>query len=229
MLDSGLVIQVSLPIRPGSRILDDPPSPKQKWVLTAEAFDRLLLWLDHDRDRAGEKYEEIRTNLIKRFRQRGAMDSEDLTNETIDRVAKKLPEIIDTYKNDPANYFYAVAYYIYCERHHFRAVFVELDTDLPSPDISSSNPAIGNIDLDDELLNECLEECLGRLTLSLREMVLKYYHGERDVKIKTRKVMAEQMGIKLSNLRLKVQRVRSRLKKCILDCMERKTTGKLAA
>lgn len=229
MLDSGLVIQVPQTLRPdGSRILDDPPSPKQKWVLTAEAFDRLLLWLDPDRDRAGEKYEVIRTNLMRRFTQLHADDPEHLTNETIDRTAKKLPEIIQTYQNDPANYFYAIAYYIFRERYHGGAMFVTLDTDLAGSDHPSSNPAFDNDDLDDELLSQCLDECLAHLTPGAREMVLQYYHGERDVKIKTRKLMAAQMGIKLSNLRLKVQRVRSRLKTCILECIEGKRTRKLA-
>jgi DNA-directed RNA polymerase specialized sigma24 family protein len=223
MLDSGLVIQVTQPLRPdGSRILDDPPSPKQKWVLTAEAFDRLLLWLDPDRDRAGEKYEVIRTNLMRRFTQLHADDPEHLTNETIDRTAKKLPQIIQNYQNDPANYFYAIAYYIYRESRH-RAMFVALDTDLTRSEDSGSNPAFGGDDLDDDLLSQCLDECLGHLTPEVREMILEYYQGERDVKIKTRKLMAAQMGIKLSNLRLKVQRVRSRLKTCILECMEGKT------
>lgn len=207
--------------------MDDPPSAKQKWVLTAEAFDRLLLWLDPDRNRAGEKYEEIRTNLMRRFRQLRATDPEDLTNRTIDRAAKKLPEIIDIYQNDPAKYFYAIAYYIYRERRH-PYMFVTLDTDLPSSGHSGSNPPFDDDGLDDELLSQCLDECLGHLTPAVREMILRYYHGERDVKIRTRQLMAEQMGIKLANLRLKVQRVRSRLKTCILECVDGKRTRELA-
>jgi len=38
---------------------------KKEWVLTQEAFDRLLGWLDPDRESAGEKYEAIRLRLIK--------------------------------------------------------------------------------------------------------------------------------------------------------------------
>jgi len=53
-------------------------------------------------------------------------------------------------------------------------------------------------------------------------MILTYYKGERQVKIKLRKELADRLGIKLANLRLKAQKVRAELKKCILDCLERK-------
>jgi hypothetical protein len=40
---------------------------KKDWVLTQDAFDKLLNWLDSDRERAGQKYETIRLRLIKIF------------------------------------------------------------------------------------------------------------------------------------------------------------------
>jgi DNA-directed RNA polymerase specialized sigma24 family protein len=55
-----------------------------------------------------------------------------------------------------------------------------------------------------------------------RDMVLEYYRGRRQVKIQARKALAERMGISLAALRLRTQRARSTLKKCILECMERK-------
>jgi hypothetical protein len=49
-------------------------SQGRDWVLTSEALDRLLEQLDSDRDRAAEKYEQIRQRLIKLFRWRGCLD-----------------------------------------------------------------------------------------------------------------------------------------------------------
>ena len=59
---------------------------KSTWALSQEAFDRLLAWLDPDRDRAGERYEEIRRKLIGIFLRRGCSTAEDLTDEAINRV-----------------------------------------------------------------------------------------------------------------------------------------------
>ena len=43
----------------------------KNWVMSQESFDALLGWLDSDRDKAGAKYEQIRSGLIKFFTFRG--------------------------------------------------------------------------------------------------------------------------------------------------------------
>lgn len=198
--------------------MNGPPSPKEKWVLTQEAFDRLLSWLDPDRERAGERYEKIRSGLIKRFRQLGWAEPEEPANETIDRVAKKLQEIIETYKGDPTPYFFSVAHYVHMEYLKKPPVVPLTQTNLPQHDLPRTLAVFD----DDELLDSCLERCMEHLTQGNREMILQYYCGERQIKIRLRKELSERMGIKLTNLRLKAQRVRVGLKRCILDCMERK-------
>jgi DNA-directed RNA polymerase specialized sigma24 family protein len=227
MLDSGLAIRRSqhhrtqLPPDGSRTTVDDPPSPREKWALTPESFDRLLLWLHLDREKAGLKYEEIRSALIKRFRQLGCHDPEELANKTIDRVARKLPEIIGTYKGDPEPYFFSCAYYVYKE-YLKRPIVQSLATmDFRDPTATSSEEMS-----EKELLDSCLRHCLGELGKESRDMILEYYRGDRQVKIKARKALADQLGIELTNLRLRAQRVRSALKKCILDCMERKVMAR---
>ena len=65
---------------------------RQKWTLTQEAFDKLLLALDGDRDSAAEKYLEIRSNLTRFFEWRGCSFPEDHADETINRIAKRVAE-----------------------------------------------------------------------------------------------------------------------------------------
>ena len=45
------------------------------------AFDRLLVWLDPDRDAAGRKYEAIRARLIKVLSYRGCREAEEIADE----------------------------------------------------------------------------------------------------------------------------------------------------
>jgi dihydroneopterin aldolase len=66
---------------------------KKNWELSQETFDALLAWLDSDRDQAAMKYEKIRRALIKIFTGRACVEPEDLADETINRVARKLKEI----------------------------------------------------------------------------------------------------------------------------------------
>src|SRR5215217_6613207 len=90
---------------------------KKGWVLTQELFDTLLGWLDPDRERAGHRYETIRLRLIKIFTSRGCPEAEELADETINRVASKLSEIINKWDGgDPARYFFKVAQYVLAER-----------------------------------------------------------------------------------------------------------------
>jgi hypothetical protein len=81
----------------------------KNWALTQESFDSLLAWLHPDREQAGERYESIRCSLIRFFSARGFSNPEELADETIDRVARKIDELVPSYSGDPATYFFAVA------------------------------------------------------------------------------------------------------------------------
>src|SRR5258708_30616564 len=63
---------------------------RRAWTLSSPAFDRRLAALDPDRDRAATAYEELRRRLIGLLRWWGVPSAEDLADETLDRVARKL-------------------------------------------------------------------------------------------------------------------------------------------
>jgi len=84
-------------------------------VITQEGFNTLLSWLDRNRETAGQKYEKIRRRLIRIFYGRGCFEAEELADETINRVIRKLPQLLDDYAGEPALYFYGVANNIYQE------------------------------------------------------------------------------------------------------------------
>src|SRR5215216_7706481 len=69
---------------------DGQDHARQKWTLTQDAFDRLLIALGGNRDSGGDKYLEIRTNLTRFFEWRGCSFPEDHADETINRMAKKV-------------------------------------------------------------------------------------------------------------------------------------------
>ena len=223
MLDSGVVSSGSQhsPTQSPDRshvILDDPPPPKPKWVLDPESFNRMLLWLNRNPNEAGEKYEEIRSALIKRFRQlHSRSEPEALANKTFDRVAKKLPGIVATYVGPPEPYFFSVAYFVYKEDLR-KPVQIPLPT-IDFPPLPTPNPEEA---VKKELLYSCLQQCMEELSPTNRLLISDYYQGERQEKIRRRKELAERMGITLALLRVKAQRVRTALKKCILECMEGK-------
>src|SRR5260370_41876259 len=62
---------------------------------TADGLGKLLDRLDADRERAGEKYEDLRRTLNRFFEWRGAPFPEEHADETFNRVARKLDEGVE--------------------------------------------------------------------------------------------------------------------------------------
>jgi len=191
---------------------------KKEWVLTQDAFDTLLSWLDPDRDRAGTKYEAIRLRLIKIFTCRGCWEAEEMADETINRVVSRVADIIGQYKEDPALYFYGVAQKINLEyarktKHRYAEVPVDESPNLPLP-----NPTVIADDAQPEY--ECLERCLNHLPADNRRLVLEYYQLERKAKIDHRKRLADELGIAVNALRIRAYRIRQALEECVHRCLE---------
>lgn len=190
---------------------------KKDWVLTQEAFDKLLGWLDPDRERAGIKYEEIRTRLIKIFTCRGCSDAEDLADETMNRGASKIDEIAPGYEGDPALYFFGMVHWVHQE--YIRKCKMR-QADV-SPEIVDDCAVIMNfLPDDDEAEFDCLERCMGGLPAANRTLVLEYYQQEKQAKIDHRKKLAEEMGIAANALRIRAHRIRRALEECVRDCLQ---------
>ncbi|HEY0406302.1 MAG TPA: sigma-70 family RNA polymerase sigma factor [Pyrinomonadaceae bacterium] len=192
------------------------PVQKKRWTLTQESFDQLLAWLDPNRESAGQTYQAIHSTLMKSFRAHGCAEPEDLADETINRVAGKLPEFVDTYVGDPARYFYRVGHYVHLEYLRRQPEMIELPESMPQREINTD---------DVEAEYECLDECMQRLTPRSRELVAQYYRGEKSFKIELRKELARQLDTTLPILRVQAHRIRAGLKNCIRDCLSRKTAG----
>ena len=196
--------------------MDSVSTRRKELILTQEAFDRLLGWLHPDREQAGRIYEEIRLKLIKGFNSHNCSVAEELADETINRVAKRLPEIIATYVGNPSRYFFGVAYKVFLEYLRSGPALAELPPD---------NLLVGEQPEDTENIYNCLEQCLQYLPAQNRELILQFYQGEKRVKIELRKQLAQHLGTKLTNLRLQAHRIRAGLKKCIEDCLEQRAVG----
>lgn len=66
---------------------------------------------------------------------------------------------------------------------------------------------------------ECLERCLESLPEDARRMILLYYRDEKGARIRTRQLLAEELGIPMHALRLRASRVRAKLDTCINRCL----------
>jgi DNA-directed RNA polymerase specialized sigma24 family protein len=180
--------------------------------LTQESFDLLLAWLHPVPDEAGRIYVKIREGLIRHFASHGCWIPEKLADTTIDRVAKKLPEIIDHYVGGRDPYFYRVAYYVLKEWKNKLVDEVEVSPDLPfvEPDR----------DEDLERHFHCLDKCMAQLPIKKQDLIGKYYRGDKATKIRQRKELAASLNIDLAALRVKALRIRRELRKCTNGCLQ---------
>jgi DNA-directed RNA polymerase specialized sigma24 family protein len=130
--------------------------------LTEIAFDRLLDHLDPDRGRAADRYEELRRILVRFFEWGGAPFPEEHTDETFDRVARKLAEGIAI--ENIGGYSYRVARLVLletCKGPDSRLVRMEAHIG-PVATAATSEAA------EKERRLACLDDCLGELSAESR-------------------------------------------------------------
>ena len=184
------------------------PPPRKTHVLDQNQFDQLLAWLDEDREAAGRRYEQIRWRLITIFAARGCSTPEELADETIDRVARRISDIADDYVGDKARYFFGVANNVHHEYLKQPAI-----AEIDSPPVEEEQ--------DKERVHGCLERCLSRLDAADRAMVLRYFSQDKRAKVELHNDMADEMGITINTLRLRVLRLKQKLQPCVERCLER--------
>lgn len=206
------------------------PARKRDWVLTVDALERLLNFLDADRECAGQKYEATRRKLIKYFECRGCLSPEEMADETINRAARRISEGKEIWASEPAGYFYGIARNVL--REYWGAPEREF---APISNLQfSRHPYADTLNLKDleyeswvmEKQLESLEECLQEILPESREMIIKYYQGEKGDKVKNRKALARRLGIPPNALRIRVHRIREKLEKQVKDRLDRRLAAR---
>jgi RNA polymerase sigma factor (sigma-70 family) len=192
----------------------------QGWILTGEALDKLLSYLDPVRDEAGSKYEKIRRGLVKFFDWRGCTHSEDLADETINRVAKSLDEGKEVWAKEPAAYFHGFAQNVLREQwDKKRPADLEDIPEYRHPAAKTDAPFQAQTDAEQDRVYNCLDRCTYTLPADHRDLIVNYYHGETSVKIAKRKELASSLGIPLNALRIRAHRIREKLETCVTQCV----------
>jgi len=193
-------------------------TPRQKWTLTQDAFDKLLVAFGGDRESGGQKYLEIRNNLRRFFEWRGCSFPEDHADETINRMAKRVAEGEAILNH--SGYAMGVARMLLLEinkgRQREQSALAEMGA---MPDVYVPEDA-------DESRLTCLRDCLKTLSPDNRDLILQYYQGEKGEKIENRKKLLARLGIPVNTLRMRALRVRERLQSCVEDCVSGPKLGR---
>jgi DNA-directed RNA polymerase specialized sigma24 family protein len=182
------------------------PETKVKQEVTREKFASFLDWLNPDRDLAGEEYERLRFRLCTFFSHRGCSFADELADETINRVILKISE--ERIENKSA-YFYGVAKNVFRE---------SLRKDRPHVDIDEVTIA-AKPPVEQSLSEDCLDQCLNKLSSESRNLLLDYFSEAKLAKIQLHRRISESLATTQTALRMKVMRSKQKLKVCVQECM----------
>jgi DNA-directed RNA polymerase specialized sigma24 family protein len=182
--------------------------------LRAEHFEALLQRLGPDRDLAGTRYEQLRRRLVTVFAYRRCHHPEELADETLDRAARRLQEMGSEFVgSDPARFVFGVAWNV--ARESFRR---RTPVSLPE---RWEKPSVPKPETDgDELVRTCLDRCLDQLAPPDRSLALDYHRGEGGARIRRRSELARTAGLSPNALRLRIHRITSRLRECVVRCTD---------
>lgn len=193
---------------------------KKNWTPTTESFGRFLLWLDEDVDSAGESYLQMRRRLVAYFDRKDCAAPDELADETLNRVVRRLSEEGAIETETPAKYCYTVARFVFMESLRAPSKKAVSFDDLPT---GGANRFAASVDAEEKALEkekmlECLNKCTDALDAENRELIVRYYHGEEQIKIRNRKLLAENLGISVNALTIRACRIRARLEICVKKC-----------
>ncbi len=175
---------------------------------TPEEFEKLLGWIDPDREAAGHKLQLILSRITKSFISRGCIDAETLTDEVSNRVAVRIDKVIQTYR-DPLQCLLGFVDNVHREslREQHEQAHAQAPP-LPRPSEVLESEA------------ECLTECMGTLPARDRDLFSRYFGIDKNTKIPVRKKLAEELDLTANALRIQAHRLRKKLLDCLQICLE---------
>ena len=174
---------------------------------TPEEFEKLLTWLNSDRDEAGRIFNLINERLIKLFASRGCVDAEALADEVINRVAVRIDKVKQSY-DDPIRCF--IGFVEHVDREYKREA--QKLQSLIEPQRRPSEEL--------EREDRCLEKCLESLAKPQRRLFENYFQGEKRARINRRKQLAIEFVLTSNALRIRAFHLRRELHECITLCLQ---------
>jgi len=194
---------------------------KGDWTPSESSFKRFLTWLDAGSGREGESYLQMHSRLVTYFDRKNCLSPDDLADETLNRVARRLEEEGEIESEAPAKYCYTVARYVFLESlrsNQDKHVSIDEAAEQGKRELAAADPT-DEQELKERLL-DCLEQCTAKLDPPSRDIIIRYYYGEERAKIENRRAMAESLGISMNALSIRACRIRDKLEDCVGNCSE---------
>lgn len=159
---------------------------------------------------------EIRRRLVAYFDRKNCRMPDELADETLNRVARKLEELGELETETPAKYCYVTARFIFLEDLRERAKDQQLRGELLHQSADPPGELIPEETTQRRM--DCLRQCAAKLEQTNRQLILGYYVGDQQVKIANRRALARDLGITPNALSIRACRIREKLEQCVREC-----------
>ncbi|MHB1936066.1 MAG: RNA polymerase sigma factor [Acidobacteriaceae bacterium] len=197
------------------------PAPKARWTLDQRSLDSLLSAFHPERQQASYAYEALRERLIRFFEWNHADTPQELADETLDRLARRLSAGEDEIL-DPAKFAAGIARLLLKE--HFRENDRREAALATMAEFYLNHAKVAMESTDREERMEVLEHCLQAIPEASRNLIERYFSAESRTQIQHRQRLAEEHGISANALRNRVMRIRAELERRYALRFSRKTS-----
>ena len=197
-----------------------PKQLKSNWQLDAPAFHQLLTYLDEGSGSEGQRYLQMRVRLVAYFDRKNCLNPDELADQTLNRVARRLQEEGQIQGETAAKYCYTVARYVFHEYLRRSKKEVLASSELSRRASSMNATDVPRDDPGSEELLKCLESCISELDVPSQKIISQYYIGNAGAKIAHRRRLAEELGISQNALSIRACRIREKLETCVKQCAE---------
>src|SRR5262245_8661224 len=147
------------------------------------------------------------------FARKGCATPDDLADETLTRVARRLDEEGSITGVTPAHYCYITARFVLLE--HLRSP--ERGRRPLTADVRQPTARADEDTREQDLVR--LERCLDGLDPRDRELILAYYAGDRSGRAAARRNLAVTLGLSANALTIRASRLRERLREMFRDLL----------
>jgi len=187
----------------------DPRARSRNGQLTRERFGLLLSHLSVDPAERGARYEMLRGRLIFFFSRRMLPFPEDLADEVLNRIARRLEEGEAIARIE--GYALGIARHVLQEQRakgdRERAAAEEFHWNISRETLTT--------DEDEEIRLARMKNCLEQLPHSDQQLLSEYYLAEGSGKIAARKRLAKAREITQAALRKRVFVLRGMIQRCM--------------
>jgi len=178
-----------------------------RWTITRESFASLLGKLGNNPFESGVRYEALRSRLILYFTRKCMDFPEDLADNVLDRLTRRL--------SDGTEIASIEAFALGIARHvALEQAGKPFQLQVLEDNFFDNIPAAAPTQSGEEKIAG-MERCLKCLAAADAELLESYYLGDGGSLIQARKAIAEKLGVPPAVVRQRVFFIRKRLQKCM--------------